>query len=510
MKRITLLFSLVLLLFGCLMARADVKLAPLFTDDMVLQRDKPVPVWGAADAGAKITVSMDLDQEKLLPGAYSILLPVMRAEATADASGYWRATLPAMHASKVGQQTLLYTMTVKNDKDANPLILKNVAIGDVYICSGQSNMEFGVGNLANAAEEIAAANYPNLRLFMVPHQISGTPQKTFSAPVQWKICTPENIARGGWRGFSAVAYFFGRELNQKLGVPIGLIESSWGGTVAQAWTSRDTLLKRDDFRDATLKTEERLAAPATEPPAKPNPNQPTVLYNGMIAPLLPFAMRGVIWYQGEANANKPDQYRTLFPDLIRDWRAHWNAKQDGSEFGFYFVQLASFMARTGQPVQSGWAELRDAQTHTLQVVPRTGMATIIDIGDAQNIHPKDKQDVGKRLALVALAKEYGQNVEYSGPVFKAMKVEGSKARIEFSYVKGLATTDAQTPRSFAVQDESGKWYAASTRIEGENVVVWSDGVLKPKAVAYAWANNPDVNLVNAAGLPAVPFRTDAS
>jgi sialate O-acetylesterase len=638
MKRIAPLFSLILLSFGCLMARADVKLAPLFTDDMVLQREKPVPVWGTADPQEKVVVSIG-----------------NQAQSTqADANGNWRVMLDAMPAA----QDL--TLAVQGN---NRIALGNVAVSDVYLCSGQSNMEFGVGNLANANDEIAAANYPNIRLFLVPHKIAGTPQSDFAAPVSWKVCTPENIRQGGWNGFSAAAYFFGRALHQKLGIPIGLIDSSWGGTVAQAWTSRDTLLQRDDFRDATLDTEKALAAETAE---RPHPNRPTVLYNGMIAPLVPFAVRGVIWYQGESNAGQPAQYRTLFPDLIRDWRTHWNARQDGSEFGFYFVQLANFMARTDEPVQSGWAELRDAQTHTLQVVPRTGMATIIDIGEANNIHPKDKQDVGKRLALAALAKEYGQNIEYSGPMFYLMEMEAgsNKVRIHFTHALGLtvknasseitAETDADSAvmphdhwvynalglfekteifptflaskysarsltryefalavihikqtvnrvigqettnsqvgpvapvklsteqsnalsalkdefapelralgirtgdnltsrisgdrvlkvaphmsydknnkplpnvsspaiapssskllnavvKGFAIQDSGGKWHAATARIEGESVVVWNDEVLQPKAVAYAWANNPDVNLVNAAGLPAVSFRTD--
>jgi sialate O-acetylesterase len=642
-------------------AQADVKLHPLFTDNMILQRDKPVSVWGTADPGEKISVALFPQAESsTLTSSISPLF-----QTVADVNGEWSVKLKPL---QVNATPLEISVNGKNQ-----IRIHNVAVGDVYICSGQSNMEMGIGLVNNAKEEIAAANYPNIRLLMVPHQVSGSPQKTFSAPVSWKVCTPENVAQGGWGGFSAAGYFFGRELHQRLKIPIGLIESSWGGTIAQAWTSRSTLLKRDDLRDATLQTEQAFqavtpfaqrqaawwqandtgtksgwngtfddsgwktmkptgsweanglpnfdglvwfrktveipaawagkelqlslgpiddrdttffngvaiggmdvwneprvykvpanlvkAGPAViavrvldtgggggfvgnenpslcvasdaaqkidlgsdwryavsrelkdlpAPPAESNgnPNQPTVLFNGMIAPLVSFAVRGAIWYQGESNAGNPTQYRTLFPDLIRDWRTVWNAKQDGSEFGFYFVQLANFMARVDDPVQGGWAELREAQTMALKV-PRTGMATIIDVGDAGDIHPRNKQDVGKRLALAALATEYNQQLEFSGPMFYMMELEAgsNRIRIHFTHALGIKTSDGKAPRGFAVQAEDGTWKKADARIEGETVVVWNDGVLRPKAVRYAWANNPDVNLVNADGLPDVPFRTD--
>lgn len=239
------------------------------------------------------------------------------------------------------------------------------------------------------------------------------------------------------------------------------------------------------------------------------PNQPTVLYNGMIGPLEPFAVRGALWYQGESNADRPQQYRTLLPDLIHDWRARWNAKPDGSDFAFYIVQLANYMARTNQPVESGWAELRDAQYNALSV-PGTGMASAIDIGDGGDIHPRNKQDVGKRLALNALAHIYGQKVEYTGPSFAALKIEGNTARVNFTHAGGLKTSDGGAPRTFALQGADGKWYAATARIDGSSVVLSNEAVPAPKAVRYAWANNPDVNLFNSDGLPANPFRTDAS
>lgn len=320
-------------------ARADVKMAPLFTNDMVLQRDKPLPVWGTATAGEKVMVNIGSQKQTTVAGA----------------DGAWNVTfqpLPVMQNVRVAIH------------GQNTIELSNVAVGDVYLCSGQSNMEFGLSRVTNAEEEIAVANYPNVRLMTVPHQITGTRQKSFSEPAEWKVCTPQTVVQGGRGGFSAVAYFFGRELNRNLNIPIGLIDSSWGGTVAQSWMSRETLLKRDDFRAQTLKTEADYATTAPE-----KPNSPTLLYNGMIAPLEPFALRGVLWYQGESNAGNAQQYRTLFPDLIRDWRTHWNARADGSDMPFYFVQLASFKLRTAAPVQKGWAELRDAQANTLQSFP---------------------------------------------------------------------------------------------------------------------------------------------
>ena len=464
-----------LLLFGLdSTVRADVQLSPLFTNNMVLQRDKPLPVWGTANASENVTVDIGPQEKKTVTGA----------------DGSWRVVFNPL--------SMMRTVSFKVSGQ-NTLELSNVAVGDIYLCSGQSNMEFGMGMLANADQEIAAANYPNIRLMLVPHQISSTPQKTFSGPLNWKVCTPQTVAQGGWNGFSAVAYFFGRDLNQKLNIPIGLIESSWGGTVAQAWTSSDTLLKRDDLRDQTL------MAKTTN-----NPNQPTVLYNGMIAPLEPFALKGAIWYQGEANADNPAQYRTLFPALIGDWREHWAAKTDGSDFPFYFVQLASFMGRTGAPVEKGWAELRDAQSNSLTVAPNTGMASAIDIGDGGDIHPKNKADVGKRLALNALAKTYRQSVEYSGPTFQALKLNGPNARVQLSHAQGLRTKDGAAPLSFAVQDANGKWFPANAHLNNGTVVLSNPEVAAPQAVRYAWANNPTVNLVNAAGLPANPFRTDTS
>ena len=635
-------------------ARADVQLNSLFTSNMVLQRDQSLPVWGTASAGEKVTVAIGSQKQKT----------------RAAADGSWRVVFKPLSAM---------TQVPFQVKGRNTIELVNVAAGDVYLCGGQSNMEFGITKVANANAEIAAANHPDIRLMLVPRQQASSPQKSFALPASWEVCTPQNIVKGGWGGFSAVAYFFGRELNQKLNVPIGLLNSDWGGTVAQAWTSRETLLKRDDLRAQTLAAEAefkgvrspantelqgwlnnsdggtkeglnssafddanwknirvpgpweragiglenyngvvwyrraieipaawqgqalslplgiigetdtayfngtaigattddrktprvyaipanlvkagraiiavrvfntgglgglfggdnlrlqrqsdaaqsiglsgawrvRTSTPLSELEPLPPPNYddkernlPSLLYNAMIAPINPLALKGVLWYQGEYNDYDPAQYRTLFPQLIADWRAHRGPQPDGSPLPFYFVQLANFKARTNAPVEKGWAELRDAQANALNVEPNTGMATIIDIGEGNDIHPKNKLDVSHRLALIALAKLYGRNVEYSGPTFELLKLNGSVARVQFSHAQGLKTTDGAAPSGFALQNASGTWFSAAARIEGNAVVLSNPAVAAPQAVRYAWANNPAVNLVNASGLPASPFRTD--
>ncbi|MCA1596030.1 MAG: sialate O-acetylesterase, partial [Chloroflexi bacterium] len=368
-------------------------LSPLFSDNMVLQRGVDAPVWGWTDPGAAVTVSMNGKS----------------ARATAGADGKWVAKLGSFAAGGP------YTLSVSGPETT---VLHNVLVGDVWVCSGQSNMEFGIGNGVNAKEEIAAANYPQIRLFTVAKAVALTPRAVLPPPradltSQWSVCTPETIATGGWNGFTAVGYFFGRYLYQKLGVPIGLIHTSWGGTPAEAWTSGGALKTMQDYQPAVARLEQAGAAQADEAAVTKqlniNQNSPTVLYNGMIAPLLPYAMKGVIWYQGESNAGKAYQYRTLLPTMIRDWRSHWG---EGA-FPFLIVQLANFMPTKPEPADDAWAELREAQSMTAQSTPHTGEAVIIDIGDANDIHPKNKQDVGKRLALIALATVYHQRIEYS-------------------------------------------------------------------------------------------------
>jgi len=300
-------------------------------------------------------------------------------------------------------------------------------------------------------------------------------------------------------GFSAASFYFGRQLYRELGVPIGLIHSSWGDTVAEAWTSLEALEKMESMK-------ERLAALSTpsQPAAPANPNITTVLYNGMIAPLLPFAIKGAIWYQGESNADRACQYRELLPTMIGDWRKRFGV----GDFPFYIVQLAAFTARQPQPRESNWAELREAQALTAGNLINCGLAVAIDLGDAKDIHPKNKRGVGVRLALNALAKNYGKRVEYSGPWYRTMRMKDGAIRLNFDHAKSGLIARGAGLKGFAIAGEDKKFVWADARIDAKTVVVSSPQIPRPVAVRYAWDSNPDCNLYNGAGLPAVPFRTD--
>ena len=633
-------------------------LATLFCDHMVIQREKPVPVWGWCEPGETVTVA----------------LAGHKATAVAGADGAWRVTLPEQ---TVGEPLEL-SVTVGRERK----VITDVLVGEVWVGSGQSNMEWPLNLSRDAAAEMAAANYPGIRLFTVPKRPSLKREpETVGA---WSLCTPESAGP-----FSAVAYFFGRDLHQQLNVPVGLINCSWGGTVAEAWTSRESLaaepqlkyfvdqidsLALDDASIARMRQEyqeafdriniraqdvspgnvgvgrgwadpahadqdwpeipapqpwqsaglnhsgviwfrkeveiplawegraltlgigacdksdttyfngvrlgglsilerpdawctprvytipgdqvkagrsviavrilshiyhgglivaaERMRiAPAdsktpavdgislvgtwryqveqnfglVQPPALPpgpdNPNTPTVLFNGMIAPILPYAMRGAIWYQGESNASRAKEYETLFPTMIRDWRQHWGL----GDFPFLFVQLANYMARNAEPVGSQWADLRNAQLKTLDL-PQTGMAVIIDIGESDDIHPRNKQDVGYRLAQLALNGTYGRNdVVPCGPLFAEAQLEGAALRLRFAYAGGGLVCRGEKLVGFAVAGAHGRWVWADARIDGETVVLTSTIIKDPTAVRYAWGDNPAGNLYNRAGLPASPF-----
>jgi sialate O-acetylesterase len=459
---------------------------PLFADDMVLQRGVEDPIWGWTEPGKQVTVSMN----------------GKTATATADSEGKWIAKVGPFEAGGPFELTISGPGQVK---------LTNVLVGDVWICSGQSNMEMGIANGYDREHEIAAANYPQLRLFTVPKQVAYEPQSQFGKKpadqpdeAKWLICTPKNIMVGNWAGFSAVAYFFGRDLQEHLHVPIGLIHTSWGGTIAEAWTSAPSLKQMPDFKETVEKIEQTKADPGASQSSRPreNPNVPTVLYNGMIAPLEPLAIKGAIWYQGESNAGRAMQYRTLLPTMIRDWREHFT----GGDFPFFIVQLAGFMSVSHDPQESQWAELREAQTLTAQNVGHSAAAIAYDLGNTTDIHPKNKQEVGARLALDARALAYGEDVEYSGPVYKDMEVKDMSIVLHFDHLGGGLVNGS---RGFAIAGEDGKFVWANSKIVGNTVVVSSPKVEHPAAVRYAWANNPDeANLYNKAGLPAVPFRTD--
>ncbi len=619
----------------------NIQLPPLFGDNMVLQRDMEVAVWGTAEPGGTVQISIN-DKE---------------ASAKVGEDGKWEVNLPPMQAGGP------FEFSVNGARDTT---FTNVMIGDVWVASGQSNMEWQLqATVDNYEEEIANANYPNIRLFDVERDLSTVELNQLRKPVTWKECSPETIPT-----FSAVAYFFGRELHQEYDVPIGLISSSWGGTPSEAWTSKGTIRDFEPFgeqiaemeKEATTPEEaeanmqaaqnERekiireanekinaagftpdfdyaewktmeiptlwesaglrnydgfvwfrkeitlpsamagnsltlhlgniddadvtwfngekigetnahnelreyevpanlvkagsneivirvqdtgggggLYGPAEEmkivsgsfsvslagdwqynetiepqlPQLNNSPHQPAVLYNAMINPLIPYGIKGAIWYQGESNAGRAYQYRSIFPAMIEDWRSNWGI----GEFPFLFVQLANFMERKPEPADDAWAELREAQLMTLRL-PNTGMAVTIDIGEADDIHPRNKQDVGKRLALAAKKVAYEEDNVYSGPIYESMEIKGDSILLTFTNVgSGLMKLPDEKLKGFAIAGEDQQFVWAVAEIIGENqVAVSSPKIKNPVAVRYGWASNPDVNLYNEEGLPASPFRTD--
>ena len=491
--------SLLALSFAQVAARADVKLANLFSKSAVLQQGTNVPVWGTAAPGEAVTVTV----------------AGQTAAATADANGKWVAKLPALTAG--GPHELVA-------KGKNEVKVPDVMIGEVWIASGQSNMEWAVRNGSATEQEVSSANYPNLRMFTVTKSVTSKPAKDVTGA--WVPCTPQSVP-----AFSAVGYYFGKSLHKSLNVPVGIIHTSWGGTPAESWTTLAAMEADADLKPIVDRSRQaldgyakhledwRAAAEKAEsagepiPPAPRDPSgeswRPAGLFNAMVAPLIPYAIKGVVWYQGESNAPRAYQYRKLLPAMIKSWREAWQQQGGAGDFPFYIVQLANFTPPpTDADQPSDWAELREAQALTAKM-PNNGLAVTIDIGDAGDIHPRNKEDVGKRLALVALAKTYGKSdVVHAGPEYESMAVEGDKVRIKFANAAGLTTKDGTPPKGFAVAGEDRKWYWATAAIEGEEVVVRSDKVAKPVAVRYAWAHNPPTNLYNKAGLPATPFRTD--
>ncbi len=471
------------LLLGAAASVADVKLPAIIGSNMVLQRDMPLPIWGWAEAGEEISVSIAGQTQKT----------------TAGADGKWNVKLSAL---KVSDQPL--TMTVKGK---NSLELTNILVGEVWLASGQSNMQWSVNSSMNPKEEIKAANYPKLRLFSAKITSQRQPQKDTEG--KWSECTPATATH-----FSAVGYFFGRHLHKELNVPVAIIHSSLGGTLCEAWTKQEVLESDPDFkpildRQVNADAAEKKAKEANQDPKKKIPaawhaNSPTGLYNGMIAPLVPFGIRGAIWYQGESNLGRAEQYRKLFPAMIRNWRQDWNQ----GDFPFLFVQLAPF--RYGGQDPATYAELCEAQTMTLTTSPNTGMAVTNDIGNLKDIHPNNKQDVGKRLALNALAKVYGQkDLVYSGPIYKSMEKKDGKIVLHFDHVGGgLKVRGGGELSSFTIAGADQKFSPAKAEIVGGTVVVSSPDVADPVAVRYAWRDDATPNLMNAEGLPASLFRTD--
>ncbi|MBN2295926.1 MAG: sialate O-acetylesterase [Pirellulales bacterium] len=454
-------------------AVAELKLPAVVGDHMVLQQSRPVPLWGWTQPGNEVTVSIAGQTVKAKP----------------DDKGRWQVELAPM---KAGGPFELVVSDASGDKKT----IHDVMVGEVWVCSGQSNMEFSLSRANNSQEEIKNANYPKLRLFKVQKAVADTPQDNCTG--DWIVCKPDSI---GPR--SAVGYFFGQELLKELKVPIGLLQTSVGGTPAEAWTSRKALESKPILRPILKVWDAKVAKSADE---KNNKRRPANLYNAMVAPLIPYAIRGAIWYQGEGNVNQAYQYRTLFPVMIENWREKWGQGQ----FPFGFVQLAPYnYHRKGRPPEC-CPELWEAQLLTLKKVPNTGMAVTMDIGDVKDIHPKNKQDVGRRLALWALARTYDKSdLVYSGPIYESMGIEGHKIRLRFDHVDGgLATSDGKPPSDFTIAGADKKFHPAKAKIDGDTIVVHSPAVADPVAARYAWRDDAGPNLTNKSGLPASPFRTD--
>ena len=397
----------------------------------------------------------------------------------------------------------------------NSLTVRDVLVGEVWVGSGQSNMAMPVDRSNNAEQEKSAANYPGIRFFDVKRTVSDTPLEDVSG--SWKLCSPETVGPA-----SAAGYFFSRDLHQKLKIPIGFIHSSWGGTPVQAWTSRPAMQAEpaiqfmfDEwektlanypasfarYEEALAKWNAGSAARAPQPPPGPGHQYtPAGLYNAMIAPLTPYAIRGAIWYQGENNATAlyAQPYRRMFRTMIEDWRHAWGA----GDFPFLFVQLANFSSN------GNWPVLRESQTDTL-ALKNTGMAVIIDIGESHDIHPKNKQDVGLRLAMAARGLVYHEKLVYSGPMYRQLTIEGDRARLWFDHAGGgLAARGGGELTGFTIAGKDGQFVPAEAKVDGKTIVVLCASVREPVAVRYAWEDDPKCNLVNREGLPASPFRTD--
>lgn len=462
--------------------QADVRLPALFSDNMVLQQGIRIPVWGWADNGEEVTVTFR-----------------GKAVKTTASDGQWMLRLPSQKAG--GPETLKV-------EGKNSLTLNNVLVGEVWVCSGQSNMEWPLSRSWEPKDDIAASANPNLRLFLVPKLKANSPQNDVKA--SWKAASPDSTP-----SFSAVAYYFGRDLQKALGVPVGLIGTYWGGSPAEVWMSHEFLESRPGYQQSILDTYEAAVRRAQASPngkLKPPTWKPAELYNGMIAPLVPFAIKGAIWYQGESNAGRAEQYRDLFADMIRNWRADW----DQGDFTFLPVQLApwdrnkkrSLEEITATPVESDWAELREAQLLATQTLPKVGMAVITDVGEKDDIHPTKKEPVGARLALAAQGIAYGKKIEYSGPIYRKMTVKDGKVVLSFDHARSGLQARGGELKGFAIcgPDRNFKW--ADAWIEGNKVVVRNSTIPDPVAVRYGWSDYPVVNLFNKAGLPASPFRTD--
>jgi len=501
------LFAIIALTAFGGVASANVSLPDVISDRMVLQQNQRVPIWGNADPGEIVTVRFAGQSKKT----------------TASQDGKWLIKLDPMRANATPATMLI--------SGQNTLELKDILVGEVWLVAGQSNMQRLLSETANGDAAIAAANYPLIRLFNVSRQVAF---KHAPPPLAtWQACASQTV-----KEFSAAGYYFGVELQNELHVPIGLINSSYGGSQAEAWTPVEYLLASDDLRptvertktwdaerprvrveyDEALKKWRADADKATAAGARPSPS-PAVpdalreyriassIYNGMIAPLIPFYIRGAIWYQGESNEARAQQYGLLLPTMIRAWRERWSE----GNFAFGIVQLPNYRDPKTEPADEPWSHVREAQRRTATNTPNTGLIVTIDIGEAHDIHPKNKLDVGRRMARWAIADVYGRKLTKSGPAFREAKISGSTIVLKFDEVgTGLRVRDGDKLEEFAIAGANHKWYWANAKIVGKDrVEVWSDAVSQPVAVRYAFNNNPKhPNLTNETGLPAAPFRTD--
>ncbi len=508
---------LTILCFGSFATAQDLRLNPLFSEHAVLQQEMPVPVWGDAKAGTKVTVVF-AGQEK---------------SAISSKGGEWMVVLDSLTASMKPQ-----VLSVKNGSES--ITIDDILVGEVWVASGQSNMAMSISRTLGAkevSEKAEAKRYKRIRLFRAPVDGADTRMKT--AETVWSLPTANAVSR-----FSATAFFFGNKLAEDRSVPVGLIQSANGGTNAFSWINSDTLTNNpfasvtrsywsavirnhpaamERYKTQLAAWQEKVKAakekgtkPKGRPPREPmgpdHAKRPSGHYNAMIAPLQPYAMRGVLWYQGEANSREPfySGYKDLMLALAEGWRADWaeasGGKVERSDFPFYLVQLPNFAGGDAE----GWPRIREQMLQFWQEGKNTGMVVSIDVGEARDIHPRNKLPVGERLASFARGNVYGENIIYSGPIYDSIRVDGNKAIVSFKHVGGgLVSSDGGDLRHFQIAGEKGGFVDAKAVIEDDTVILTSDKISEPKAVRYAWSNNPEeINFGNKEGFPASPFRTD--
>ena len=473
-------------------ALADVALPNVFSDHMVLQRDQPNKLWGKAEPSESISAT----------------IAGQTVTTKADSNGFWSVMLPKLEVG--GPLTL-------EVKGKNELKINDILVGEVWICSGQSNMQWTVSSANDSDLERLTSNYPQIRMVNFPQIGSQAPIWSHDDR-RWQVSSPETVG-----GFSAVGYFFARQLHQTLNVPIGMVNNAWGGSACEAWIDLDSLSKAGKYqsmldswanknkeyadqskvKDFDENQKKRFEALRGSVLGNQNPGN---IYNGVLSSHIGYGIKGAIWYQGESNASRAYQYRELFPLMISTWRKAWNQ----GDFPFYWVQLADFKAEKDEPGESDWAELREAQTLTMNALPKTGQAVIVDIGEGKDIHPKNKVDVGRRLARWALANEYGVKIPYQSPQYKSMVIDEKKIVLTFEHFgNGWRPFDTAEPKGFAVAGEDRKFVWATAKIEKDHsVTVSSPEVSSPVAVRYAWSDNPRCNMFGMTGLPLTPFRTD--